>query len=283
MPGERQPHILVVEDDDSVNEFLTELLRSEGYRVTAALDGSRGMACAKSPTDGPDAIVLDAMLPDLSGFEICHELKLHRETNLIPVLMLTALNDPASIRSGLRVGANRYLTKPVRPERLLAELQQAMEHRREMAERHTHTSVELHLESDRGAREQLNDLLSELFVQTPLSDQEIERIHYAALEMIDNAAEWGNRKRKDQIVTISYEVRADALRLVITDEGPGFNPQDLPHAANDDDPGAHMPVREKMGLRVGGFGIMISRGMVDEFFYNEAGNQVTLVKYFRKE
>lgn len=273
-------NILIVEDDRDLSAMLVQLLQSEGFRAAAALDGRTAMAHAAQ--ERPDAIILDVMLPDVSGFEICQALKLRRETNLIPILMLTALSDADSERSGLRVGANRYLTKPFDPAALIAELRHALAHHRELVARQTHTSIELHLTSDRRSREQLNDLLSELFVQTPLTDEQIHQIRYAALEMIDNATEWGNRRQKELPVTIAYEVTAGAVRFVITDQGPGFNPNDLPHAASEDDPVAHMAIREKLGLRDGGFGILISRGMVDEFSYNAAGNQVTLVKHFRK-
>src|SRR5258706_5672288 len=183
-------HILVVEDDADLCELLCELLRSEGYRAESAHEGQGAVRrIAETP---PDALVLDVMLPDMSGFEVCQSLKLRRETNLMPILMLTALSDAASLRSGLCVGANRYLTKPFAPQKLLAELRHALDHRRELAERRTHTSIELQMRSDARSREQLNDMLSELFVHTPLSDNEVQPITYAALEMIENAAEWGN-------------------------------------------------------------------------------------------
>ena len=197
-------HILVVEDDADLCELLCDLLRTEGYRAESAYEG-RG-AVRRVTEERPDALVLDVMLPDMSGFEVCQSLKLRRETNLIPILMLTALSDAASVRSGLCVGANRYLTKPFDPACLLQEVRQALDHRRELAGRKTHTAVELHMRSDSRSREQLNDLLSELFVQTPLSDAEVQHIRYAALEMIENAAEWGNRRHKDLLVTITYEV-----------------------------------------------------------------------------
>src|SRR2546421_3169305 len=126
----RGEHILVVEDDADLCELLCELLRSEGYHAESAYEG-RG-AVHKVTQSPPDALVLDVMLPDMSGFEVCQNLKLRRETNLIPILMLTALGDAASVRSGLCVGANRYLTKPFEPESLLAEVRQALDHRREL-------------------------------------------------------------------------------------------------------------------------------------------------------
>jgi two-component system, OmpR family, response regulator len=129
-------------------------------------------------------------------------------------------------------------------------------------------------------REQLNDLLSELFLFTPLSEAEIERIRYVALEMIENAMEWGNRRQRELLVTISYQVTNEYVKFVIRDEGTGFNPGQLPHAACLDDPCAHLDIREKLGLRNGGFGILIAKGIMDEVRYNDRGNEVTLVKHF---
>jgi anti-sigma regulatory factor (Ser/Thr protein kinase) len=73
------------------------------------------------------------------------------------------------------------------------------------------------------------------------------------------------------------------VTLVIRDQGPGFDPTCLPHAASDENPIGHLDVRNELGLREGGFGIMLARGLVDEFTYNEAGNEVTLVKHFDAE
>ena len=73
---------------------------------------------------------------------------------------------------------------------------------------------------------------------------------------------------------------AEKITIIVRDTGPGFNPNELPHAAKPGDPVSHMEVREKMGLREGGFGIMIARGLVDELQYNEKGNEVKLVKFF---
>jgi anti-sigma regulatory factor (Ser/Thr protein kinase) len=196
-------------------------------------------------------------------------------------VMLTAMDDAKARRKGLRVGADRYVTKPFEPDELLREIRETLTHRREMEAGGVRTAIQFQLHSDSRLREQLNDMLNELFRQTPLADEDIGRIRYAVLEMVQNAVEWGNQRREDLEVNISYEVTADAIKFVITDQGEGFDPQHVPHAANDDDPVGHMSIREKLGLRDGGFGILISKGMVDEFKYNDAGNQVTLIKYFK--
>ena len=69
----------------------------------------------RSPSDKPDLILLDLMLPDIDGFELCDRLKRARETNLIPIVMVTALQDAHHRATGVRVGANGYLTKPFTP------------------------------------------------------------------------------------------------------------------------------------------------------------------------
>jgi len=270
--------ILVVEDDRDLCNLLSTLLDVEGYKTETSCDGDD--VVARVAQQRPDAVVLDVMLPGRSGFDICRELKFRRETNLIPIVMLTAMQGKDAEQSGLRVGANRYLNKPFEPDELLNGIREAIDHRRQLEAGRTHTAIEIQMNSDTRNREQLNDLLSELFVLTPLSEEEVGQIRYAALEMIENAMEWGNRRRSDLMVTVAYEVTDDQVKFVITDQGQGFDPKSLAHAACEEDPCKHMCVRETLGLRDGGFGMMIARGVMDEVRYNERGNQVTLIKYF---
>ena len=279
-PGSDTRRVLVVEDDPDLCSILCALLVTQGYRAEPVFDGPT--AVQQVAAQKPDAVVLDAMIPGIDGFEVCRKLKFSRDTNLIPILMLTALDSKEARTRGLRVGADRYLTKPFEPNELFQELRGTIEHRRRLIAKNVRTAIELHMQSDSHYREQLNDLLSELFVLTPLSEQDAGRIRYAVLEMTQNAIEWGNRKKNDLTVTITYEVTDEALKFVITDEGQGFDPAHVPHAATDSDPVSHMCIREQLGLRDGGFGILITKGMVDEVKYNEAGNQVTLVKHFKR-
>lgn len=276
-PGSQVRRVLVVEDDDDLRELLCDLLQMQGYLTEATGNGESAVRCVA--THRPDAIVLDVMLPGMDGFAVCQALKFRRETNLIPILMLTALDTAEARDQGLRVGADRYLTKPFEPDALLRELRQTMEHRHQLEAGNVQTAVKLQMRSDAHLREQLNDLLSELFLTTPLPSEELGRIRYAALEMVSNAIEWGNRHRRELTVSISYEVTDRWVKFTISDQGCGFNPCQVPHAATEDDPVSHMAIREKLGLRDGGFGIMIAKGMVDKVEYNDSGNQVTLIKY----
>lgn len=271
-------HIMVVEDDRGISDMLCHLLRSCGYHTECIYDGAE--AVQRIVDQQPDAIVLDVMLPGMNGFDVCRKLKFRKDTNPIPILMLTALNDPQSRRQGLRVGANRYLTKPFDPLDLLKELRDLLDIHRRVADGQARARGELQMQSDSKYREHLNDLLDELFQLTPLSEADIGRMRYAVLEMTENAIEWGNGRNEDLMVTIAYEVSDDQMKFVIRDQGTGFDPGECPHAACEKDPVGHLDLREKLGLRQGGFGIMIAKGMVDNVEYNDTGNQVTLTKYF---
>ena len=106
-------------------------------------------------------------------------------------------------------------------------------------------------------------------------------LRQAVMEMAHNAIEWGNNHQSDRLVTIRYRVYEDRVEIVVRDQGSGFDLSNLPHAAVPDDPFSHLDVRDKLGLRAGGFGLMISKGMVDELRYTDPGNEVTLTKRFR--
>lgn len=100
------------------------------------------------------------------------------------------------------------------------------------------------------------------------------KLRQAVIELGQNAIEWGNHGDLSKSVRIRLRSDDRCLHLSVADEGKGFNPTDLPHAADEEDPIRHMEVREQMGLREGGFGILITRGLVDRMKYNSAGNEV---------
>src|SRR5207245_171158 len=140
--------------------------------------------------------------------------------------------------------------------------------------------IHFQLQSDTTYLEELNQLLASLFLYSGLSESQVKQLTMAVRELGTNAIEWGHQRQPDLIVTVTYRIDAEKITIVIRDTGPGFNPRHIPHAAKDDDPISHMMVRETLGLRDGGFGILLARGLVDELKYNESGNEVRLVKFF---
>ncbi|MCL2503306.1 MAG: response regulator [Coriobacteriia bacterium] len=110
--------ILLVDDSLTIREMIKSLLISAGYEVIEASDGAEALDAAKS--ESPDLILLDVMLPKLDGYRVCRLLKFDKNYQKIPIIMLTAKAEEQSMATGIRTGADQYLTKPVEPERLLA-------------------------------------------------------------------------------------------------------------------------------------------------------------------
>ena len=110
-------HILLIEDDRRLAEMLSEYLGEAGYRVSVAGDGRTGLS--RLGSEPCDALVLDLMLPDMDGLEVCRQLRAFSD---VPVLMLTARGDAMDRVVGLEIGADDYLPKPFEPRELLARL-----------------------------------------------------------------------------------------------------------------------------------------------------------------
>lgn len=120
--------ILVVEDEASIASFVSLYLKNAGYDVRAVTTGSA--ALTQVAADPPALIILDLMLPDLDGIEICRRV---RKTSDVPILMLTARDEDVDKIIGLEVGADDYLTKPFNPRELVARVKSVL--RRSSTER----------------------------------------------------------------------------------------------------------------------------------------------------
>jgi DNA-binding response OmpR family regulator len=271
--------VLIVDDERDANDMLAHMVRARGHEPVQLFVGNEVVNTVRD--HAPDLILLDLMLPDVDGFTICEQLKRDRATNLVPVLMVTALHDPSNKLNGIRVGANGYLTKPYTPAQLFKAMDEVLAWRKEHLTRGTTGEIRFDIRSEAAYLQQVNDMLADLFAHTELTDRQIKDLRQVVMEMGSNAIEWGNRKNAELTLQITYRIDPGAVTLIIRDEGPGFDPENIPHAASPDDPIAHLDLRNEMGIREGGFGIMLARGLVDEFRYNETGNEVTLVKRFK--
>lgn len=106
----QKKHVLIVEDEESLLKLETILLTVKGYEVTGSSNGND--ALAKLSSTSFDLVLLDIMLPDVDGFEICQRIRNNPATSSIPVVMLTAKKSEADQERGIACGANAYLTKP---------------------------------------------------------------------------------------------------------------------------------------------------------------------------
>ena len=112
--------ILVCDDDELLRELLQFRLKAKGFDVVVASDGREALASIQ--TTYPDAVVLDAMMPGMDGFEVLRRLREEDGTRDIPVIMLTARKGERDIVDALRLGASDYLSKPFIPDELSARL-----------------------------------------------------------------------------------------------------------------------------------------------------------------
>ncbi len=118
MSQPERPRILVVEDEPAQREVLAYNLEAEGYQVSRAENGEEALLLVAE--DAPDVIVLDWMLPNVSGIEVCRRLKVRTETRTIPIIMLSARSEEVDRVRGLETGADDYVVKPYSVVELMA-------------------------------------------------------------------------------------------------------------------------------------------------------------------
>ena len=116
--------ILVADDEQNIVKLLRMYLRGEGYEVIAAADGRQ--ALDRFNQESPDLVLLDLMMPELGGFEVCTEI---RKRSDVPVIMLTARSDDVDKIVGLEMGADDYITKPFNPREVVARVKAALRRR----------------------------------------------------------------------------------------------------------------------------------------------------------
>jgi DNA-binding response OmpR family regulator len=149
--AQQQPQqtVLVVEDESSIASFVSLYLKNAGYSVRTAATGTE--ALSQAATGDASLIILDLMLPDIDGIEVCRRI---RKTSDVPILMLTARDEDVDKIIGLEVGADDYLTKPFNPRELVARVKSIL--RRATPERRQVESAQLkhgELTIDAGRRE----------------------------------------------------------------------------------------------------------------------------------
>jgi len=106
--------VLIIDDSPENIKTLMEFLKDE-YKILAATDGEKGFELALSDTNPPDLILLDILMPDIDGYEVCRQLKEHEKTEPIPVIFVTAVSEVMDATKGFKLGAVDYITKPFHP------------------------------------------------------------------------------------------------------------------------------------------------------------------------
>jgi len=272
--------ILVVDDDRTTRHLVALQLRGAGYEVAEAGDGKKALArVRKEPFD---LVLLDVWMPGMDGVQVLEQL---RDTPSRPrVVMMTADDASETLLRAIRQHAYRYLAKPVEPRQLLEVIESALAAGPELRPIEVVSArpdwVELLVPCQRESAERIREFLAHL--DSDLPEDVRTRVGQAFGELLMNAIEWGGRLDPTQTVRISYLRARRMLLYRITDPGQGFSFEGLEHSAlsnPSDRPTEHMAVRESKGLRPGGFGLLMTRQLVDELLYNEKQNEVVFIKY----
>ena len=274
--------ILIVDDDPDIHLLLAAALSDPNYLIEDKYDGLEALSLLE--TQPFDLVITDVRMPGLDGLELLR--RIHEGRPGTKVLVMTAESTSATVIRSLREQALGYFSKPFSLDAVavtvaLALRAPALEDDIEVLSAIPQwIALQLHCKLELADR--LIPFLSELVKD--LSVQEREDVGTAFRELLMNAIEHGAGKDPNKTVRVEYVRAAKFMIYKISDPGEGFSLSHLPHAAISNDPEApsqHFEVRERLGLRPGGFGILLTRNLADELIYNEKGNEVLLIKYIQ--
>jgi CheY-like chemotaxis protein/anti-sigma regulatory factor (Ser/Thr protein kinase) len=283
VPEETTKKLLIVDDEPPMCKLLVKIFSKTGeYRVHSAADGIEALeVCEK---EGPfDLILCDIQMPRLCGDELVGRI-MDRWPNSA-IIMLTSLRTDEAVVKCLDRGALDYLTKPIEVAKLLRTVERALSRREQLPEdlgplqvkSEVRGWVELTAPSHFEYVERFQRFVQQLY-ETELSREEVEDVRVAIDEIGQNAVEWGNREDASKNVHLSYCLFHDRVVFKIEDEGEGFDIAKLRDPSKD--PLAHIMERISDGKRMGGYGIFMSRSIMDDIQYSERGNIVVMTKLF---
>jgi CheY-like chemotaxis protein len=273
-------NLLVADDYPLVRTYLATVLERAGHTITHAQDGEEALELLRNADF--DLVVIDVHMPKLTGLEVLERMR--EAGREVRAIVLTGDDTPDVVIGAAERQAVRYLSKPIRPETLTAQVEASLSSKLPSRPIRVLSAkrdwVELLVPCSLDAVERVRSFLVHL--DSDLTELHRESIGQAFHELLSNAIEWGAGSDSTRDVRIAYLRTKRMVLYRIADPGPGFKFDELKHAAaGSDGPEGleHVRVREEKGLRPGGFGLLMTRALVDELIYNEAQNEVVFVKY----
>ena len=271
--------ILVADDDATTRFAITGMLKEAGYEVTAVANGAEALRQIQQTNLA--LAFLDIWMPELTGLEVLTRARAGEAQTKI--IIMTSDDTPETVLRAIREQAYEYLSKPFPPKEAVEVARRALEENAsppiEVVSAQAHW-VELLIPCTRDAAERIQSFLMKLDADLP--GELRSTIGFAFRELLLNAVEWGGKLDPNRKVRIAQVRSSRMLMYRVADPGPGFSFKALAHAAAGqpaDQPMAHMAVRDELNIRPGGFGIMMTKAIADELLYNEAHNEVILIKY----
>jgi two-component system, OmpR family, response regulator len=272
--------ILVADDDGPTRIAISSMLTEAGYRVTDVEDGADTLRSIQKGNF--DLAFLDIRMPELSGLEMLAEV---RAGNSHPrIIIMTACGTPENLLCAVREQAYDYLCKPFSPLEAVEAADRALRHDAcppiEVISALPHW-VELLIPCTREAADRIETFMTNLEADLPWELR--ANVGLALRELVLNAVEWGGKLDPNRKVRIAHVRSSRMLLYRVVDPGKGFSFEGLRHASVDKSSAESITEmatgREELGLRPGGFGIAMTRAIADELLYNEAQNEVILIKY----
>jgi signal transduction histidine kinase len=210
--------IVVIEDSKTQAEHLRAVVGAAGHDVAVAHDGEAGLALCRSLPAVPDAIICDIVMPGMDGYEVCRRVKSDPVLREVPVLVLTALADPADVLRAVAAGADNYCTKPYGPEILLERLEGALARK---GRPDTDTMVEL--DGERFALGTSMSRLADVLVSS-LRDAG-ERYH--ELQRNRELLALNNVQREEMVRVMAHEMRSPLQSMLLISELCQQKPDDI--------------------------------------------------------
>src|SRR5580692_523602 len=274
---------LVVGGDPQVEERLREILEPGSWAIQRTADNATALAMVQKKNF--DLILTSEKTSGREDIELLRKIRRIRpHTRLI---ILADESTPADVISSMREHAFSYFSRPFSLDALAVMVRHAIE------EPCWDDGIEvisatpewicLLVRCDLKTADRVLQFLDEI---AELPDPEKTAVSMASREMLINAIEHGGRLDPDEQVEISYIRARHMAKCRISDPGEGFTLDEIPHAAianPEDDQLRHVEYREALGMRPGGFGVLLAQRLVDQLVFNEQGNEVVLIKYLDLE
>lgn len=271
--------ILVADGDPASRATIAEALRKENYSVTTARDGKAALAqLAKSKFD---VALLDIWMPRMNGLDVIHALRKRKKPP--KVIVITSNGATRATIQAVKQRACRCVAKPIDSKTLVAMVRETLARKCQPPQIDVISGkpgwVELRLPCTLEAAQLTESLMDSL--EADLPEETRTAVSQVFHELLLNAIEWGGHLDPHRKVQVSYLRARHMLLYRIADPGHGFRFADLRHAAiaHNGEPTEHQSIRQRKGLRPGGFGLVLASASADELLYNEAQNEVVFVKY----
>jgi anti-sigma regulatory factor (Ser/Thr protein kinase)/CheY-like chemotaxis protein len=270
---------LLVGSDFQTEEQLRNILEPGNWTIQRARDNATALAMVQKKNF--DLILTSEKTSGKEDIELLRKIRRIRpHTRLI---ILADESTPADVITSMRERAFSYFSKPYSPDALAVMIQHAIkdpvwDDGIDVVSA-TPEWIRIRARCDFKTADRVLQFFDEI---AELPDRERNAVGTAFREMLTNAIEHGGRLDPSQQVEISYVRARHMVTCLISDPGEGFTLDEIPHAAianPDDDPVRHLEYRDALGMRPGGFGVLLAQKLVDQLVYNEQGNGVLLIKY----